>query len=126
VTTDPDTFEAHLSSSAHCGQPARWTHHAEAINPLCGDRVALWLEIRDETIVNARFTSTGCAVSRVGASLLCERIAGQPLIASQSMTDRELLESAGIDLSPTRRQCLLLTMQALRNLRPAEQVNAAP
>jgi nitrogen fixation protein NifU and related proteins len=53
------------------------THQATGENPLCGDRVRLYLELDSgERIREARFEATGCAISTASASLLAAAMAG--------------------------------------------------
>ncbi len=45
-------------------------------NPLCGDRLNLYLKVEDGVIVDARFEGVGCAISTASASLMTERLKG--------------------------------------------------
>ena len=52
------------------------THTAEGINPLCGDKLHLYLVVDpDGKIADARFEGSGCAISMASASLLTETVA---------------------------------------------------
>lgn len=55
------------------------THSAEGFNPLCGDRVKLFLEVEGDVIRRAAFEGSGCAISTASASLLTERLAGRTI-----------------------------------------------
>ena len=47
------------------------THHADGRNPLCGDEVAVQLDVRsDGTVADVAFQGSGCAVSRASASMM--------------------------------------------------------
>lgn len=48
----------------------------EGYNPLCGDRLTLYLDLRDGVVADAGFTGEGCAISTASASLLTERVQG--------------------------------------------------
>lgn len=51
------------------------THTAEGINPLCGDKLRLYLLIdANDTVVDAGFEGSGCAISMASASLLTETV----------------------------------------------------
>ncbi len=51
------------------------THTAEGINPLCGDKLRLYLIVDDnDQVVDAGFEGSGCAISMASASLLTETI----------------------------------------------------
>ena len=54
------------------------TCHAEGFNPLCGDKVTLYLSINSSNIItDASFLGTGCAISTASASLLTEQLKGK-------------------------------------------------
>ena len=52
------------------------THRAEGNNPLCGDQLHLFLEMKDDRIAELRFEGTGCAISTASASLMSEAVRG--------------------------------------------------
>jgi nitrogen fixation protein NifU and related proteins len=49
----------------------------EGFNPLCGDRLTLYLKVEDGTIKDASFQGQGCAISTASVSLMTELIKGQ-------------------------------------------------
>jgi nitrogen fixation NifU-like protein len=53
------------------------THHALGHNPLCGDRLSLYLLLDGNTIRDARFEGSGCAISMASASLMTESLKGR-------------------------------------------------
>lgn len=55
------------------------THHADGDNPLCGDKVTLYLNIQDGVINDIAFQGSGCAISTASASLMTEALKGQPI-----------------------------------------------
>ena len=52
------------------------THRAEGNNPLCGDQIRVFLQMKDERIGELRFEGTGCAISTASASLMSEAVRG--------------------------------------------------
>jgi nitrogen fixation NifU-like protein len=50
---------------------------AEGYNPLCGDKVTLYLKVDEGVISDARFEGTGCAIATASASLMTESIKGK-------------------------------------------------
>jgi nitrogen fixation NifU-like protein len=86
----------------------------EAFNPLCGDRIRIELKLKNLVVENARFKGDGCAISIAAASLLTELITGADLKAIDSLSDDELMASLKSEISPTRVQCALLALGALR------------
>jgi nitrogen fixation NifU-like protein len=51
--------------------------HAEGFNPLCGDRLTLYVKLEGNTIRDVAFQGSGCAISVASASLLTESVKGK-------------------------------------------------
>ena len=49
----------------------------EGYNPLCGDRIALFLNVEDDVIREVGFQAAGCAISKASASMMTESIKGK-------------------------------------------------
>jgi nitrogen fixation protein NifU and related proteins len=62
--------------------------HAEGHNPLCGDRLTVWLRLKDDRIEDIRFEGKGCAISTASASLMTEAVKGKDKATVQSLYDR--------------------------------------
>ena len=82
----------HARNPRHFGRVPNPTHTAEGINPVCGDKLRLFLEVRSDTIDDARFEGTGCAISLASASLMAERIIGRSVAEATR-------DAAAVDLS---------------------------
>ena len=54
-------------------------HKAEGYNPLCGDRLTVYLVIEDGVIKNASFEGSGCAISKASASMMTDAVKGRTL-----------------------------------------------
>ncbi|HVM29276.1 MAG TPA: SUF system NifU family Fe-S cluster assembly protein [Candidatus Limnocylindrales bacterium] len=87
----------------------------ELANPLCGDRITLMLGINDQgTIEQVAFTGRGCAISQASASMLTDQIRGMKLDEIARLDRDAVLENLGIEISPARLKCALLSLQTLR------------
>ncbi|HEV2614296.1 MAG TPA: SUF system NifU family Fe-S cluster assembly protein [Gammaproteobacteria bacterium] len=53
------------------------THEAEGFNPLCGDKLKLYLIIKNNIIEKINFEGSGCAISTASASLMTEHLLGK-------------------------------------------------
>jgi nitrogen fixation NifU-like protein len=53
--------------------------HAEGYNPLCGDRLSLYLKVEDGVIKDASFQGSGCAISKASASMMTDSVKGKTL-----------------------------------------------
>lgn len=86
----------------------------EEVNPLCGDRIRIELEIRDRVITAAQFVGDGCAISIAAASILTELIAGASIELEEVVSDAKLLAALHSKIRPSRMKCALLALHALR------------
>jgi nitrogen fixation NifU-like protein len=67
----------HARNPRHFGKLSGTTHSAEGINPLCGDKLHLYLQLSDDGLINdAGFEGSGCAISVASASLLTDTVVG--------------------------------------------------
>ena len=86
----------------------------EGANPLCGDRITLQLHLSDGKIAGVGFTGRGCAISQASASLLTDEIKGKPVVDVAALTSQDVLDLLGIDISPARLKCALLSLDTLQ------------
>ena len=61
------------------------TAQADGFNPLCGDRVSLYLKVEDGCVADVGFQGSGCAISRASASMLTQSIKGQTVARAQEI-----------------------------------------
>ena len=68
----------HARHPRHFGSLDDATHSADGVNPLCGDKLTVYLRVGDDgRIEEATFEGVGCAISVASASLLTESIRGR-------------------------------------------------
>ncbi len=91
------------------------TARYEGANPLCGDRITMMLGIRDGVVADVAFTGRGCAISQASASLLTDEVKGKPVTEVAKMTSADLLDLIGIEISPARLKCALLSLDTLEH-----------
>ena len=76
---------------------------ADGYNPLCGDRLTVFVRLKGEQVEDIRFEGKGCAISTASASLMTEAVKGKDRAAIQSLYDKvhELLtqQDAAADAS---------------------------
>ncbi len=84
-------------------------------NPLCGDKLRIDLRVDAAgKITQAAFSGDGCAISQASADLLTEYIEGKTLAEARALTKEDILEMLGIELSPIRLKCALLSLKVLK------------
>jgi nitrogen fixation protein NifU and related proteins len=91
----------------HCKRPRNFgplagaARSAEGYNPLCGDKVRVYVELDGERVARVSFEGAGCAISTASASLLTEAVAGRTVVETRGLFQRvhEMLTSgtAGAD-----------------------------
>ena len=67
------------------GKLADANRHADGNNPLCGDKLSLYLKIDGDIITDARFEGMGCAISTASASLMTERLKGMKVADAEAL-----------------------------------------
>jgi nitrogen fixation NifU-like protein len=90
------------------------TSSFEGSNPLCGDRITLQLGVRDGVVERVGFTGRGCAISQASASLLTDEIKGKTVADAEAFRADDLLDLLGIDISPARLKCAMLSHETLQ------------
>ena len=138
-----DLILDHARNPRHFGKLEHTTHSAQGINPLCGDKLTLYLDLdADETIRDAAFEGSGCAISVASASLLADTVIGLRSNDAMAFFDAVTAQLAGnalrdgsrVDLGklralagvrdyPSRVKCATLAWHALRS---ALQLDSAP
>ena len=64
------------------------SHHAEGYNPLCGDRLSLYVQVAGDRIDDVAFLGSGCAISKASASLMTDAVKGQTVEAANALFER--------------------------------------
>ena len=88
----------------------------EGSNPLCGDRITLMLGVKDGVVDRVAFTGRGCAISQASASLLTDEIKGKTVDEVAAVRADDLLDLLGIDISPARLKCAMLSHDSLQHV----------
>ena len=112
---------------------------AEGNNPLCGDRIHLYVHVDGDTISDIGFQmpqGSGCAISKASASLMTEAVKGKPvsdaetlfqafrdMLAGGATAPGKLAAFSGVRAFPSRIKCANLAWHALH---AALQNNAEP
>jgi nitrogen fixation NifU-like protein len=107
------------------------THHAEGYNPLCGDRLKLYVNVEGDRIVDVAFEGSGCAISKASASLMTDALKGKTVADARAMFERfhrmvttppdqgvedlgKLSVLAGVREFPVRVKCASLAWHTLK------------
>jgi nitrogen fixation protein NifU and related proteins len=85
----------HYKKPRNCRRPEHANRQAEAFNPLCGDKLNIFLHIDTGIIRDIGFMGTGCAISIASASMMTENLKGKTEIEAAILLERfcQMLES---------------------------------
>jgi nitrogen fixation NifU-like protein len=72
-----DMILDHNRSPQNYGRLENANRRVEGNNPLCGDRLTVWLRMDGERIEDAAFEGSGCAISKASASLMTSAVKGK-------------------------------------------------
>lgn len=64
------------------------TRAQEGYNPLCGDRLTLYLTVADGRIADVAFQGSGCAISKASASLMTEAVKGKSVDEARALFEQ--------------------------------------
>jgi nitrogen fixation NifU-like protein len=103
----------------------------EGYNPLCGDRLTLYLTLDGEVIKDAAFQGSGCAISKASASLMTDAVKGKTVAEARELFEQfhsmitsdpdtppadlgKLSVFAGVREYPTRIKCASLAWHTMK------------
>jgi nitrogen fixation NifU-like protein len=115
------------------------SHRAEGYNPLCGDRVTLYVKLEGDVISDMAFEGSGCAISKASASLMTDALKGRTLQDARALfvrfhrmvttpTDQpvedlgKLSALAGVREFPVRVKCASLAWHTFRAAMEREEL----
>lgn len=125
----------HSRHPRHFGALDHATHRGQGHNPLCGDRVTVYLHVDSAGhIEDVSFEGRGCAISQASASLMMEMIKGRSVAEAERLMggflclvkgedtnglaaeDRERLDvMAGVSAFPMRVKCATLAWHTMKS-----------
>lgn len=90
------------------------THQAHAENPLCGDVIDVYLQIKNQAIQAVGWVSDSCVITTATASLVSSMIIGMDVIEVQRLTLADILDKLGTRLTSSRQQCAAVVLTAIQ------------
>jgi nitrogen fixation NifU-like protein len=88
--------------------------HADGHNPLCGDRLSLFLKMDGDRVADLRFDGKGCAISTASASLMTEAVKGKDKAAIGALFDKVHTLLTQQDAVPTAELGKLAALSGVR------------
>ena len=112
-------------------QMADATRQVDGYNPLCGDKLKLFVKLDGDTVTDISFVGAGCAISTASASLMTETVKGKPLAEAVRLMERfhdlltnpkpaagnlgKLAVFSGVREFPARVKCATLAWHTLKS-----------
>ncbi|MGQ0732431.1 MAG: Fe-S cluster assembly sulfur transfer protein SufU [Acidobacteriota bacterium] len=107
------------------------SRHQEGYNPLCGDRLTVYVSLDRDRIADVSFQGSGCAISKASASLMTEAVKGKTVAEARALFERfhemvtatpedpvpdlgKLTVLAGVREFPTRVKCASLAWHTVK------------
>ena len=107
----------HLKHPNNSGNLNNYDIKVHDINLSCGDEIEIELKLENNKVKDARFQGKGCAISLASADILLENIKGKSLKKIKNITKEDLLKLLGIELTQTRMNCALLSLNTLKQIK---------
>ena len=119
----------HYKKPRNAGRLEQPTCSAHGDNPLCGDKIAVAVKMKGDTLEDLRWTGAGCAISTASASLMSEAVKGKTKGEIQALFDRfhamvtgkgpsedldKLEVFSGVSEFPVRVKCASLAWHTLK------------
>lgn len=121
----------HNRSPRNFGKLEAATRVLEGYNPICGDRLTLYLQIDEGCVSDIRFDGSGCAISVASASIMTDTVKGKSVDEAQGIFEQfhglvsgeepmggklgKLSALAGVRAYPSRVKCATLCWHTLRS-----------
>lgn len=121
----------HSKRPRNCHPMEDANRKAEGYNPLCGDKLKLYLKMEDGIVKDVSFVGSGCAISTASASLMTESLKGKTREEAIALLDKfhELLTTdspvsnelgklvvfCGVRDYPARVKCATLAWHTLKS-----------
>jgi nitrogen fixation protein NifU and related proteins len=120
----------HYRRPRHHGELPGANRSAEGYNPLCGDRLVVYVKFEDGLVKDVSFQGSGCAISQASASVMTSALIGKTREEIQTLFDKfrevvsgkgseqdaaalgELGAMSGVSQFPTRVKCATLAWHA--------------
>jgi len=126
-----ETILDHSKRPRNCRPMEDATRNAEGYNPLCGDKLKLYLKMEGDVVRDLSFVGSGCAISTASASLMTESLKGKTraealkllekfheLLTTDSAVSQDLgklVVFCGVRDYPARVKCATLAWHTLKS-----------
>ena len=111
-----DAILDHARRPRNAGKLARPTHRGKAQNPLCGDTMELFLDVKGGALADIKFEADGCILSRAAMSIVSEKIKGKKIVVIAKLGAPDVFKLLGFAPTPSRAKCATFGFETIRIL----------
>lgn len=123
-----DAIRAHSRAPRHAVRPAGFDATARGDNPMCGDRVTVFVRRDGDAVGEAGFEVRGCELTLASADIMCDAVVGMSADTVRSLAkdvalmartgrcdhcDQALHALSAVHGYPSRLRCVTLPWSAL-------------
>ena len=122
----------HAKNPHNFGELDQYTCTAEGNNPMCGDQLTVYVDVKDDIVSNVSYRARGCAISIASASIMSKTIKGKTVEEVYLLFDKfhqlcmgeqidedentEILKVlSGVHKFPTRVKCATMSWHAVKS-----------
>src|SRR3990167_1300499 len=107
----------HYRNSRNFGILKGATHTASELNPLCGDEITVYLNVRGGKIKEMKYEARGCALMIASASALAERIGNGEwgIEEVRKLGEEEIEKLLDVKVGNAREGCVMLVLKAINH-----------
>ena len=104
----------HFNNPRNLGEIENADGVGKAGNPVCGDIMNLFIKVKDNKIIDAKFKTFGCGAAIATSSMVTEMIKGKTIEEALKISNRAVAEALD-GLPPIKMHCSVLAEEALRS-----------
>lgn len=107
----------HYQNPRNFGKMDDYTAISESSNMVCGDKLKVFIKIKNNIIENIKFTGSGCAISIASASIVTSFLKGKNIVELKKINKDFIMSKLGINLGVNRIKCALLIAEVISKLK---------
>jgi nitrogen fixation NifU-like protein len=103
----------HFLNPKNMGEIKNADSTAQVTNPICSDTMKVYLKIKNNKIIDAKFQTMGCAAAIASSDVACDLAKGKTLKQAETISKDKILKALG-GLPSEKKHCSLLGQDALK------------
>ncbi len=109
-----EKIDLHYEMPDHKGKPSDFTCKFCDKNEVCGDKVTIYLKIKSNKIVDAKFEGKGCMISMASSDILIDKFIGSNIKEVLDYNNEKVQDLLDMNLGVNRIKCATLPLKAMK------------